>query len=202
VLSELYKSGKIRKEALGVLANTIICIKTGCLASGPEAVFGNTVIQLAETITLAPQRRAAQKEAKQTKPATTRKQTQLTQSKQTQKQEATQQPARVEKPAQQQVTQKEEDRTSYDMLVALLANEAKVDKTKAEAVFEAITNYLAVYPSTGVIRLIEDVSRISKAEPRVVRTALEILRSADVVELREEGVVNLKKLVKRGGIPL
>ncbi|MGB9706064.1 MAG: hypothetical protein ACPL3C_11490, partial [Pyrobaculum sp.] len=92
--------------------------------------------------------------------------------------------------------------TSWDTLATLLANEAKIDKSKAESVLDVVANYLAVYPSVGVIRLIEDVTRIAKADQRAVRAAIEILRSADVIELKEEGVVNLKKPLKRGEIPL
>jgi hypothetical protein len=53
-----------------------------------------------------------------------------------------------------------------------------------------------------VLRFIDDVARMSKADQRTVRTALEILRSSDVVEMREEGVVNLKRAVRREGLPL
>jgi Mn-dependent DtxR family transcriptional regulator len=86
--------------------------------------------------------------------------------------------------------------------VSLLAEETKIERTKAESILNTIFNYLATYPSAGVLRFIDDVARMSKADQRTVRTALEILRSSDVVEMREEGVVNLKRAVRREGLPL
>jgi hypothetical protein len=201
VLSELYKTGKVRQEALGVLAKTIICIKTGCLASGPEVSFAGSTIQLAETITLTPQTRPPQKETKQARQTTTQRRQPQPAPRQAPKQEAPRQPA--EKPPQTPPSQEPpREATSWDALATLLANEAKIDKSKAESVLDAVANYLAVYPSVGVIRLIEDAARIAKADQRAVRAAIEILRSADVIELKEEGVVNLKKPLKRGEIPL
>ncbi|AFA39568.1 MAG: hypothetical protein QW677_06950 [Pyrobaculum sp.] len=204
MLSELYKAGKIRPEALGVLAKTIICIKTGCLATGPEVALGDVKIQLAEVIAIAPQPRPqAQKPRPQQRVAQP-----LAAKPQAPKQ-------KQEKPPPAQTTSKEPPKTEreekqeaksvapgWEALVALLANDAKIDKAKAEAVLEAVSSYLAVYPSVGVIRLVEDVARIAKTDQKTVRTALEILRSADAIELREEGVVNLKKLFKKGEIPL
>lgn len=201
MLSELYKSGKVRQDALGVLAKTIICIKTGCLASGPEVFFAGASLQLAEAITLTPQAKPPQKEVKQVKQTTTPRRQHHPTPRQIPKQEIQRQPA--EKPPQAPPSQEPlRETTSWDTLVTLLANEAKIDRPKAEAVLDAVVNYLAVYPSVGVIRLIEDAARISKTDQKAVRTAIEILRSADVIELGEEGVVNLKKPLKRGEIPL
>ncbi len=86
--------------------------------------------------------------------------------------------------------------------MSLLAEETKIERTKAESILNTIFNYLTTYPSAGVLRFIDDVARMSKADQRTVRTALEILRSSDVVEMREEGVVNLKRAVRREGLPL
>ncbi|MGK0548772.1 MAG: hypothetical protein ABWU84_03950 [Pyrobaculum sp.] len=204
MLSELYKAGKIRQEALGVLAKTIICIKTGCLATGPEVALGDVKIQLAEAVAIAPQPRPqAQKPKPQQKIAQP-----LAAKPQAPKQKQEKPPpaqATPQEPAKSEREEKQEAKSvapGWEVLVALLANDAKIDKAKAEAVLEAVSSYLAVYPSVGVIRLVEDVARIAKTDQKTVRTALEILRSADAIELREEGVVNLKKLFKKGEIPL
>ncbi|ABP50377.1 MAG: hypothetical protein OWQ51_05225 [Pyrobaculum arsenaticum] len=204
MLSELYKAGKIRQEALGVLAKTIICIKTGCLATGPEVALGDVKIQLAEAVAIAPQPRPqAQKPKPQQKIAQP-----LAAKPQAPKQKQEKPPPAQATPKEPPKTEREEKQEAksvapgWEVLVALLANDAKIDKAKAEAVLEAVSSYLAVYPSVGVIRLVEDVARIAKTDQKTVRTALEILRSADAIELREEGVVNLKKLFKKGEIPL
>jgi hypothetical protein len=206
VISELYRAGKVKQEALGVLAKTVICAKTGCLASGPEVVVGGVTLQLTDTIAQAPRPKVI-KETRQEK--LTRQQPKL------EKPLAPQMPKvqevaektvvkeEVEKP-QKEVKEKETRReeASWDRLVSLIAEEAKIEKTKAESILNAVLNYLATYPSTGVLRLIDDVSRISKADRKAVRIALETLRSSDVIEMREEGVVNLKRLIKRGELPL
>ncbi|ACB40280.1 hypothetical protein [Pyrobaculum neutrophilum] len=200
MLTELYKAGKVRQEALGVLAKSVICAKTGCLTSGPEAVFGNLALPLTESLTAAPRQKAPQQRRQTPKLA----QPQPKRQEQKQQQPPEQRPAAVSQPPKPQETKVEEKReeASWGSLVALLAEEARVDRSKAEAVIDALMNYLSIYPSVGVIRLVEDVSRLAKVEHRAVRAALEILRSADVVELREEGVVNLRKLVRRGDIKL
>jgi outer membrane biosynthesis protein TonB len=66
VISELYKAGKAKQEALGVLAKTVICAKTGCLASGPEVVVGNVTLQLTDAVAPAPRPKPA-KETRQEK---------------------------------------------------------------------------------------------------------------------------------------
>jgi len=219
VISELYKEGKVKEDLLGALAKTIICAKTGCLATGPEVVFGNLVLQLAESIILAPkpqagasakqkpaakteqrvQRPAAAKaEQKEQKPAAAQP---LVAKVETEKKETKEPPRQIEtkRPV---PTGETKPGVRWEELVSILAREAKVDGEKADAVLTGILDYLSVYPSVGVLRLIDDVARKAKADPRVVRTALEILRGVDVVEMKEEGVVNLKKWVKRGGTPL
>jgi hypothetical protein len=207
VISELYRAGKVRQEALGVLAKTVICAKTGCLASGPEVVVGGVTLQLTDTIAQAPRPKVI-KETRQEK-LLTRQQPKL------EKPLAPQMP-KVREVAEKTVVKEEAERpqkevkrketrreeASWDRLVSLIAEEAKIEKTKAESILNAVLNYLATYPSTGVLRLIDDVSRISKADHKAVRIALETLRSSDVIEMREEGVVNLKQLIKRGELPL
>ncbi len=66
MISELYKAGKAKQEALGVLAKTVICVKTGCLASGPEVVVGNVTLQLTDAVAPAPRPKPA-KETRQEK---------------------------------------------------------------------------------------------------------------------------------------
>jgi len=218
VISELYKARKVKEDLLGTLAKTIICAKTGCLATGPEVVFGNAVLQLAESIILTPkpqasvsvkQRPIAKTEQKEQKPAVAKAE------------QKEQKPAAAPPSVAKVETKKEEKKPSpqletkrttptgeakleakWEELVSILAREAKVDGEKANAVLTTILDYLSVYPSVGVLRLIEDVARKAKADPRVVRTALEILRGIDVVEMKEEGVINLRKLMKRGETPL
>ena len=209
MISELYRAGKVRQEALGVLAKTVICAKTGCLASGPEVVVGGVTLQLTDTIAQAPRPKVIKetREARQEK--LTRQQPKL------ERPLAPQMP-KVQEVAEKTVVKEEaetpqkevkgketrREEASWDRLVSLIAEEAKIEKTKAESILNAILNYLATYPSTGVLRLIDDVSRISKADHKAVRIALETLRSSDVIEMREEGVVNLKQLIKRGELPL
>lgn len=207
MISELYRAGKVRQEALGVLAKTVICAKTGCLASGPEVVVGSVTLQLTDTIAQAPRPKVT-KETRQEK-LLTRQQPKLEKplAPQIPKGQEVAEKAVVKEEAetsQKEVKEKEARReeTSWDRLVSLIAEEAKIEKTKAESILNAILNYLATYPSTGVLRLIDDVSRISKADRKAVRIALETLRSSDVIEMREEGVVNLKQLIKRGELPL
>ena len=218
MISELYKAGKVKEDLLGTLAKTIICAKTGCLATGPEVVFGNVVLQLAESIILAPkpQTSASTKQRPTTKTEQRAQRPTAAKTEQNEQKPATPPPvAKVEtekKEAKEPPPQTETKKplptgearpgVRWEELVSILAREAKVDGERADAVLAGILDYLSVYPSVGVLRLIEDVARKAKADPRVVRTALEILRGIDVVEMKEEGVVNLKKLVKRGGTPL
>jgi len=219
VISELYKAGKVKEDLLGILAKTIICAKTGCLATGPEVVFGNVVLQLAESIILAPKPQTGASTKQRPTAKTEQRAQRPTAAKAEQKElKPTAVPppvAKVEaekKEAKEPPPQTETKRplptgearpgVRWEELVSILAREAKVDGERADAVLAGILDYLSVYPSVGVLRLIDDVARKAKADPRVVRTALEILRGIDVVEMKEEGVVNLKKLVKRGGTPL
>jgi hypothetical protein len=188
------------------LAKTVICAKTGCLASGPEAVFGNITLQITETIALAPKPRPT---AVRQEKSTTRQQLKPERSiahQPPRRQEASEKPpVREIKEPQKAVDEFKEARreeTSWEKLVSLLVEEARVERTKAEAVLNAIVNYLTSYPSVGVLRLVDDVTRISKTDQKTVRAALEILRSSDVVEIKEEGVVNLRQAIKRGELPL
>lgn len=197
MITELYRSGKVKHDALGVLAKTVICIKVGCLPTGPEVAFAGITLQLAETI--------SQTAPKISKPA------------------KTQQIAKEVKPAERPAKKREEkpppqppqppvppppppapkkEETRWDVLVSLLAQELKSDAARAESILTSLVNYLSVYPSVGVIRLIEDISRISKADQRSIKIALDVLRSAEIIEIKENGVVNLKKQIKKGEIPI
>jgi leucyl aminopeptidase len=207
VISELYRAGKVRQDALGVLAKTVICAKTGCLASGPEVFVGNVTLQLTDAIAQVSRPKVV-KESRQEK-LLPRQQPKLEKppALQIPKRQEVAEKAVVKKEAegsQKEVGEKETRReeASWDRLVTLVAEEAKIDKTKAESILNAILNYLATYPSTGILRLIDDIARISKADHKAVRIALETLRSSDVIEMKEEGVVNLKRLIKRGELSL
>ncbi len=201
MISELYKAGKVKQEALGVLAKTVICAKTGCLASGPEVVVGNVTLQLTDAVAPAPRPKPA-KETRQEKlpPRQSQPKPEKPPSPQPPKPPGTTPLKEPQK--KKEVGEAKKEEASWDRLVSLLAEETKIERTKAESILNTIFNYLATYPSAGVLRFIDDVARMSKADQRTVRTALEILRSSDVVEMREEGVVNLKRAVRREGLPL
>jgi len=205
VISELYKAGKAKPEALGVLAKTVICAKTGCLASGPEVVIGNVTLQLTDAVAPAPKPKPA-KEIRQEKLPFRQPQPKPEKppSPQPPKPQETPGKSPLKEPQKEtkEVREAKKEEANWDRLVSLLAEEAKIERTKAESVLNAIFNYLATYPSVGVLRLVDDVARMSKADQRTVRTALEILRSSDVVEMKEEGVVNLKRAIRREGLPL
>jgi DNA-binding transcriptional ArsR family regulator len=203
VISELYKAGKAKQEALGVLAKTVICAKTGCLASGPEVVVGNVTLQLTDAVAPAPRPKPA-KETRQEKlpPRQPQPKPEKPPSPQPPKPQGPLRTTSSKEPQKKEVGVAKKEEASWDRLVSLLAEETKIERTKAESILNTIFNYLATYPSAGVLRFIDDVARMSKADQRTVRTALEILRSSDVVEMREEGVVNLKRAVRREGLPL
>jgi DNA-binding transcriptional ArsR family regulator len=203
VISELYKAGKAKQEALGVLAKTVICAKTGCLASGPEVVVGNVTLQLTDAVAPAPRPKPA-KETRQEKlpPRQPQPKPEKPPSPQPPKPQGPSRTTSSKEPQKKEVGEAKNEEASWDRLVSLLAEETKIERTKAESILNIIFNYLATYPSAGVLRFIDDVARMSKADQRTVRTALEILRSSDVVEMREEGVVNLKRAVRREGLPL
>lgn len=203
MISELYKAGKAKQEALGVLAKTVICAKTGCLASGPEVVVGNVTLQLTDAVAPAPRPKPA-KETRQEKlpPRQPQPKPEKPPSPQPPKPQGPSRTTSSKEPQKKEVGEAKNEEASWDRLVSLLAEETKIERTKAESILNTIFNYLATYPSAGVLRFIDDVARMSKADQRTVRTALEILRSSDVVEMREEGVVNLKRAVRREGLPL
>lgn len=203
MISELYKAGKAKQEALGVLAKTVICAKTGCLASGPEVVVGNVTLQLTDAVAPAPRPKPA-KETRQEKlpPRQPQPKPEKPPSPQPPKPQGPSRTTSSKEPQKKEVGEAKKEEASWDRLVSLLAEETKIERTKAESILNTIFNYLATYPSAGVLRFIDDVARMSKADQRTVRTALEILRSSDVVEMREEGVVNLKRAVRREGLPL
>lgn len=203
MISELYKAGKAKQEALGVLAKTVICAKTGCLASGPEVVVGNVTLQLTDAVAPAPRPKPA-KETRQEKlpPRQPQPKPEKPPSPQPPKPQGPSRTTSSKEPQKKEVGEAKNEEASWDRLVSLLAEETKIERTKAESILNTIFNYLATYPSAGVLRFIDDVARMSKADQRTVRTALEILRSSDIVEMREEGVVNLKRAVRREGLPL
>jgi len=84
------------------------------------------------------------------------------------------------------------DRQRLEELARLVAREAKIDVTNALTVLSSIVNYLSAYPSVGILRLIDDIAKKTKANQRVVKVAIEALRGIDVVEIVNNAVVNLK----------
>jgi len=80
-----------------------------------------------------------------------------------------------------------------DGLAEFVAKEAKVDVAVARAVLTGIVSYLSVYPSVGILRLIDDIVKKTKADQRVVRLAIEALRGIDYVDVVDGAVVNLKR---------
>ncbi|MGC9118166.1 MAG: hypothetical protein ACP5I3_04140 [Thermoproteus sp.] len=71
-----------------------------------------------------------------------------------------------------------------------------LDAREARRLLEAVLLYLSNYPSVGLLRFFEDLRRATKADPDTLKKVLNILRSYDIVELHELGVVNLKKRVE------
>ncbi|MFB6490994.1 MAG: hypothetical protein TU35_007100 [Thermoproteus sp. AZ2] len=88
------------------------------------------------------------------------------------------------------------DAVSIDDLAEAAAQHLSVDVGRARQLLSAALGYLASYPSVGLLRFIEDVSRLAKADPDSIKKLLNVLRSAEVVELHELGVVNLKKRIE------
>jgi len=78
-------------------------------------------------------------------------------------------------------------------LAKAVAREAKADVAAASAVLSSIMDYLAVYPSVGILRLIDDIAKKTKADPRLIRVAIDALRGVDAIEVVDGAVVNLKK---------
>jgi len=85
------------------------------------------------------------------------------------------------------------ERPRLDELSTLVAKEAKIDAAAARIVLSNILSYLSAYPSVGILRLIDDIAKKTKADTRVVKAAIEALRSIDVIEVIDNAVVNLKK---------
>jgi len=85
------------------------------------------------------------------------------------------------------------DQSRLDELSKSVAKEAKADVAMVRVVLTNILNYLNAYPSVGILRLIDDVTRKTKADPRVIKVAIEILRDIDIIEVVDGVVVNLKK---------
>jgi len=85
------------------------------------------------------------------------------------------------------------DQSRLDGLAELVAKEAKANVAMARLVLSSILNYLSAYPSVGILRIVDDIARKTKADPRLIRAAIDALRSIDVVEIVDDAVVNLKK---------
>lgn len=78
-------------------------------------------------------------------------------------------------------------------LASFVARDAKSDVKTATLVLSSVLSYLSAYPSVGILRLIDDIAKKTKADQRVIKTAIEALRGIDVVEIVDDVVVNLKR---------
>lgn len=228
MLSEAVRSGRVADERLGVLAKTILCIRQGCIATGPEVEIGGTTIQLAEGYPTQPAARqkpqarqappVARAEAKRgPKIEMNAAQAQVGKASASRQETKVEGPKPSPHPSQPEERPRENPRPKEEArpgeagsqgpdllsrLVDALTAGAKVDRRVAEEALAKILEYLSIYPSVGIVRLVEDVSRSGKFDKRLLRTALEVLHSAEVVEIKDVGVVNLRRQVGGGYIPL
>jgi len=85
------------------------------------------------------------------------------------------------------------DHLRLEELAKSVAKDAKTDVAVARTVLTSIVSYLSVYPSVGILRLIDDVAKKTKADRRVIMIAIDALRSIGTVEVIDGAVVNLKK---------
>jgi len=83
--------------------------------------------------------------------------------------------------------------SKLEELARFVARDAKSDVNTARLVLSSVLSYLSAYPSVGILRLIDDIAKKTKADQRVIKTAIEALRGIDVVEIVDDVVVNLKK---------
>lgn len=235
------KAGSKAREELGILAATVLCLKQGCEAEGPEAAIGPAVFKLYEgrqakagerkrgQISLLDLTRSSRKEraeqegAGRLKAGTTLT---LTTTQVAEQEEAGRRPAEAGRgqkraegrgraesagPAQaaeaprppppppleaaERAVKEVGEAASLEQLLEPAARALGVDPGRARQILAAALGYLSTYPSVGILRFVEDVSKISKAGPDLVKKLLMMLRSAEVVEVHEMGVVNLKRAV-------
>jgi len=222
-ISELYKAGKVKEDQLGVLAKAVICAKLGsCSTRGQEVAFGHHILQLADSLRqttpttdknvaemgqntqtqkpaakstdqrpMKPQQRSVQinvQKATKTLPLFPfEDKTQLRQSTQQRAQ-----PAQTPNGHALKNTGVIEQ-SRLDRLAELVTKEVKADVAVVRAVLSSIMSYLSAYPSVGILRLIDDIAKKTKADPRVVKAAIDVLRGADIIEVVDGAVVNLKK---------
>jgi len=85
------------------------------------------------------------------------------------------------------------DYSRLEELAKSVAKDAKTDAAVARAVLTSIVHYLSVYPSVGILRLIDDIARKTKADRRVIGIAIDALRSIGAIEVVDGAVVNLKR---------
>jgi len=106
--------------------------------------------------------------------------------------------ATVQKPTTQASERRETqegviEQSKLDAMSRLVAQEAKADVATARVVLSSVLSYLSAYPSVGILRLIDDIAKKTKADQRVIKVAIEALRSIDIIEVVDDAVVNLKK---------
>jgi len=213
-LSELYKADKVREDQLGALAKAVICTKLGCRATGPKAVFGNFEIQLVDSLPTRVGQTTSQRRQTVTRTdrgsATSASKTQplflLGEERRVGKHTNTQtfasKPQNVGteqrspvQPPEDKLVEPKRDKLDIKLeeITPVVAREGKTDAKAAHVVLSSIVSYLAAYPSVGVLRLIDDIARKTKADPRIIRAALDVLKSIGVIEVVDVGVVNLKR---------
>ncbi|MEL9990347.1 MAG: hypothetical protein QXP98_01655 [Thermoproteus sp.] len=83
----------------------------------------------------------------------------------------------------------------FSKLVERTAEALGISQAETRRVLEAMLSYLSSYPSVGILRFLEDIKRSTKADPDLIKRALNVLRGYEIVELHELGVVNLKKRI-------
>lgn len=211
------KAGSKAKEELGELAATVLCLKQGCEAEGPEVAIGPAVFRLYEgrqakagerkrgqisllDLTKPGRKELAEQEEAGRRPAKARRGQKRAEGRAeaagpAQAAEAPRPPPPPPPEAAERAVKEASEAASLEQLLEPAAKALGVDPERARQILTAALGYLSTYPSVGVLRFVEDVSKTSKAGPDLVKKLLAVLRSAEVVEVNEVGVVNLKRAV-------
>jgi len=82
-------------------------------------------------------------------------------------------------------------------VVESAAKEYKAEAEKVWATLEKALQYFDTYHSVGAIRVVEDLRRLTKADEKTVKVALDVLRGVGLLEYREPGVYNYKAVGQR-----
>lgn len=208
---------------IGVLGATILCAKRGCEGDGPEIYIGRLKIRLylggPAKEAQAPQRKRGQASLLELVGRPQRSQPQRPQRPpESPKEERpkAQAAAQAEERRSEAAEKKGEERggaggerrepapggadkpehVDVESLVRIASGAIGVGPAETKRAVEAALSYLSTYPSVGILRFLEDVKKIAKVDPEVLRRLLNIMRALDIVELHEVGVVNLKKKIE------